>query len=230
MAREISRQTFLRGAAGALAAGTVFGSVRAAADPMTSGWDGLSPAIGGPSPAAGQRSIRNGEAGFQHQLQRLDAGSDRYADIGGGRAKGDDVRCCPQSQGRSAQWWAFLHRCVHGERRHGVRPASAARRNQLRRRQRAGHGDARDQFVATCTKRWPRQAEASRRVSARRSVSRGTPLAAASVPSPGTRACSLTRWHRRRSYCRGARRSPRPPPKTPTCSGRCVVVAAATSG
>ena len=36
--REISRQTFLRAAAGALAAGTVFGSVRATADPKTSGW------------------------------------------------------------------------------------------------------------------------------------------------------------------------------------------------
>ena len=48
MAGEISRQTFLRGAAGALAAaGAVFGSVRASADPNTSGWDGLSAAIGG---------------------------------------------------------------------------------------------------------------------------------------------------------------------------------------
>ncbi len=47
MAREISRQTFLRGAAGALAAGAVFGSVRATAAPNASGWDGLSTAIGG---------------------------------------------------------------------------------------------------------------------------------------------------------------------------------------
>ncbi len=47
MAREIPRQTFLRGAAGALAAGAVFGSVRATADPNSSGWDGLSAAIGG---------------------------------------------------------------------------------------------------------------------------------------------------------------------------------------
>lgn len=47
MAREISRQTFLRGAAGALAAGAVFGSVRASADPGASGWQGLSGAIGG---------------------------------------------------------------------------------------------------------------------------------------------------------------------------------------
>ena len=47
MAREISRQTFLRGAAGALAAGTVFGSIRAAADPIATGWEGLSAAIGG---------------------------------------------------------------------------------------------------------------------------------------------------------------------------------------
>src|SRR3984893_15869849 len=43
----ISRQTFLRAAAGALAAGTVFGPVRATADPNTSGWCGLSAAIGG---------------------------------------------------------------------------------------------------------------------------------------------------------------------------------------
>ena len=45
--REVSRQTFLRGAVGALAAGTVFGSVRATAAPTTSGWEGLSAAIKG---------------------------------------------------------------------------------------------------------------------------------------------------------------------------------------
>ncbi|ORA78389.1 FAD-binding oxidoreductase [Mycobacterium malmoense] len=47
MAREISRQAFLHGAIGALAAGTVFGSGRASADPNTSGWGGLSTAISG---------------------------------------------------------------------------------------------------------------------------------------------------------------------------------------
>ena len=47
MAREISRQTFLRGAAGAVAAGAVFGSARAIADPVPSGWEGLSTAISG---------------------------------------------------------------------------------------------------------------------------------------------------------------------------------------
>ncbi|GBG39886.1 FAD-binding oxidoreductase [Mycobacterium montefiorense] len=52
MAREISRQTFLRGAAGALAAGAVFGTGRlgsapAAAAPNATGWDGLSTALGG---------------------------------------------------------------------------------------------------------------------------------------------------------------------------------------
>jgi FAD/FMN-containing dehydrogenase len=47
VAREFSRQTFLRGAAGAFAAGAVFGSVRVTADPNTSSWSGLSAAIGG---------------------------------------------------------------------------------------------------------------------------------------------------------------------------------------
>ncbi|BBZ43682.1 FAD-dependent oxidoreductase [Mycobacterium parmense] len=47
MAREISRQTFLRGAAGALAAGAVLGPARAVADPRTTGWGGLTSAIGG---------------------------------------------------------------------------------------------------------------------------------------------------------------------------------------
>ena len=52
MTREIPRQTFLRGAIGALAAGAILGSGRAGtgragADPRTSGWDGLSTAIGG---------------------------------------------------------------------------------------------------------------------------------------------------------------------------------------
>ena len=46
-AREISRQAFLRAAAGALAAGAVFGPGRAGADPNTSGWGGLSTAISG---------------------------------------------------------------------------------------------------------------------------------------------------------------------------------------
>jgi len=48
LAGEISRQTFLRGAVGALAAGAVFGSARAAAAPNPTGWEGLSTAIGGP--------------------------------------------------------------------------------------------------------------------------------------------------------------------------------------
>jgi FAD/FMN-containing dehydrogenase len=47
LTREISRQAFLRAAAGALAAGTVFGSGRASADPNISGWQGLSTAIKG---------------------------------------------------------------------------------------------------------------------------------------------------------------------------------------
>ncbi|CAM4307278.1 FAD-binding oxidoreductase [Mycobacterium basiliense] len=47
MAAEISRQAFLRGAAGALAAGVVFGAVRATAEPNVSGWEGLSSALGG---------------------------------------------------------------------------------------------------------------------------------------------------------------------------------------
>ncbi|HEY1840448.1 MAG TPA: FAD-binding oxidoreductase [Mycobacterium sp.] len=47
MTREISRKTFLRSAAGALAAGAVLGSARAGAEPVISGWDGLSKAIGG---------------------------------------------------------------------------------------------------------------------------------------------------------------------------------------
>ena len=42
----ISRQEFLRGAVGALAAGAMFGTGRAGADPA-SGWTGLSSSIGG---------------------------------------------------------------------------------------------------------------------------------------------------------------------------------------
>lgn len=47
MARDISRQLFLRGAAGALAASAVLGTARAIADPNTVRWDSLSGAIGG---------------------------------------------------------------------------------------------------------------------------------------------------------------------------------------
>jgi FAD/FMN-containing dehydrogenase len=47
MAREISRQMFLRGAVGALAAGAVLGAPRVAADPRPTGWEGLSTALGG---------------------------------------------------------------------------------------------------------------------------------------------------------------------------------------
>jgi FAD/FMN-containing dehydrogenase len=50
--REISRQTFLRGAVGALAVGAAFGSGRVisgrgSADPIASGWEPLAAAIGG---------------------------------------------------------------------------------------------------------------------------------------------------------------------------------------
>ncbi len=47
MAHEISRQTFLRGAVGALAAGAFLGSGRAGAEPVASGWGPLAGAIGG---------------------------------------------------------------------------------------------------------------------------------------------------------------------------------------
>jgi hypothetical protein len=47
LTREISRQTFLRGAAGAFAAGAFLGSPRAGGEPVGSGWEGLSRAIGG---------------------------------------------------------------------------------------------------------------------------------------------------------------------------------------
>jgi FAD binding domain/Berberine and berberine like len=48
MDHGISRQTFLRGAVGALAAGAVFGTTRAIADPAAgSGWGGLASSIGG---------------------------------------------------------------------------------------------------------------------------------------------------------------------------------------
>ena len=56
MAREISRQTFLRGATGALAAGTLLGPPHAGADPAPSGWDVLAAAIGG-------RVLRPGDGG-----------------------------------------------------------------------------------------------------------------------------------------------------------------------
>lgn len=45
--RGVPRQTFLRGAVGALAAGAVFGSSRASADPRPSGWGDLAGAIRG---------------------------------------------------------------------------------------------------------------------------------------------------------------------------------------
>jgi FAD/FMN-containing dehydrogenase len=45
--RQMSRQAFLRAAATTLAAGTLFGSGRAAADPNTSGWGGLATALNG---------------------------------------------------------------------------------------------------------------------------------------------------------------------------------------
>ena len=74
MTREISRQTFLRGAAGALAAGAFFGSARAGGEPVASGWDGLSRAIGGQVIRAERSAIRFGQTSFQHQLQWDDAG------------------------------------------------------------------------------------------------------------------------------------------------------------
>lgn len=54
--REMSRQTFLRAAAGALTAGTLFGTARAAAEPNPSGWGSLASTISGPviTPSDGQ--------------------------------------------------------------------------------------------------------------------------------------------------------------------------------
>src|ERR1700734_4556310 len=47
VAREISRQTFLRGAAGAWSVGAFAGAGPANGDPVAAGWDGLSSAIAG---------------------------------------------------------------------------------------------------------------------------------------------------------------------------------------
>ncbi|WP_371328044.1 FAD-binding protein [Mycobacterium sp. 1423905.2] len=61
-AHAMSRQAFLRAAAGALAAGALLGNARAAADPNTAGWSGLSGAIGG-------QVLTPGEGGFASAKQ-----------------------------------------------------------------------------------------------------------------------------------------------------------------
>jgi hypothetical protein len=73
-----------------LVAGTVFGSVRAAADPIASGWEGLSSAIGG------QLLLPdNGQFATAKQVFNTNYNSSAPVAIGGGCAKGDDVRRRP---------------------------------------------------------------------------------------------------------------------------------------
>ena len=93
MAREISRQTFLRGAAGALAAGTVFGSVRAAAEPVASGWDTLSAAIGNPVLLPDNGQFATAKQVFNTIYNGSNPAAIVTPKSGGGRAEGDGVRC-----------------------------------------------------------------------------------------------------------------------------------------
>ena len=192
MAREISRQTFLRGAAGALAAGTVFGSVRAAAEPMTSGWDTLSTAIGNPVllPDNGQfaaaKQVFN--TTFNGATPAAIVTPTSVADVQKAMAfaASHGLKVAPRSEGiptsalprPTAPWCSTCVSCPAES--HTTRQAGGSRRH-LR------------PVCGICTKRWPRQAEVSRRVSARRSALPGMPLAAASGLSRGMPACSPTR-------------------------------------
>lgn len=126
VAREFSRQTFLRGTAGALAAGAVFGSAWPPPLPIQPAGRVCRPPSGAGS-APGQRCFRLGQAGLQYQLQRPDAGRDRHSGVAGRRAEGDGLRRRPQPESGSTQRRAFLYRRVHGKRRDGARPAPAAR-------------------------------------------------------------------------------------------------------
>lgn len=69
MTGEISRQTFLRGAVGALAAGALVGSGRALAAPVASGWDGLT--IGGQVIQPGSPQFGSAKAVFNTNFNGL---------------------------------------------------------------------------------------------------------------------------------------------------------------
>ena len=129
MAREISRQTFLRGAAGAVAAGAVFGPVRATADPNASGWAPLSAAIGGkvllpdggPQFATAKQVFNtNYNGSTPAAIVTVTSPSDVQKAMA--FAAAHNLKVAPRSGGHS-----YIGG-IYGQRRHGARPASAARR------------------------------------------------------------------------------------------------------
>ncbi len=192
MAREISRQTFLRGAAGALAAGTVFGSARAVAEPLATGWEGLSAAIGGHVLLPG-----SGEFATAKQVFNTNYNGSTPAAI----VTPTSVADVQKAMTFAAPTSSMSLRAVAGTPTSG-RPRRTAPWCSTCASCRADidYDAASGQVTVTprpvcgnCTRRWPPQVEVSRRAPARQSVPQDTPWAAGWAPSPGMRACFAMR-------------------------------------
>lgn len=205
VAREISRQTFLRGAAGALAAGAVFGSARATAAPNPTGWEGLSTAIGGQVLLPDNAAFGSAKQVFNTNYNGLTPAAivtpTSPADVQKAMAfaAAYNLKVAPRSGGHS-----YI----------GASTANGVMVLDLRHLPREVNYDAATGHVTVaprpacmrCIRRWPAPAVASRRVPARWSVPRGTPWAGNWAPTPATRACCVTNWCRRRWCCPASRR------------------------
>ena len=185
MTREISRQAFVRGALGAVAAGALLGSCRPTApDPprrssSTSSTVIRSAGLERPSVDAIEgRVILPSSADYAAAKNLFNCRFDNstpaavvVGQIEQRRAEGRRVRREERHQGRRPQWRALLHRCFGGRQRDGRRPATATRRDRLR-RQAAGSQRFRLQHNwIRCKRRWPRMAGRSPAAAARPSAS-----------------------------------------------------------
>ena len=192
MAREISRQAFLRGAAGALAAGAVFGPGRATAAPNPSGWDGLSTAIGGKvvlprhPQFAGAKQVFNTNYNGSTPAAIVTPTSAADVQKAMAFAAAHNLKVAPRSGGHSYIGASTANGAMV------LRPASVARGHQLRRGHRAGHRDASDQSVRDTPgpgRGRPGHPDGYLPVGRRRGARPGR---RAGRRSRGTRACSVT--------------------------------------
>ena len=221
---------FLRGAAGALATGAVFGSVRANADPNPSGWSGLSTAIGGQV----LRADSGPQVATATQVFNTNYNDSTPAAI---------VTVTSQADVQKAMAFAAAHSLKVAPRSGGHSYVGASTANGtmvLDLRQLPG-GINYDAATGHVTVTPATSLYALHQALA--AAGRGIPTS--TCPSVGAAGHALGGGLGAHSRHAGlmcdaltsasvmlpaARRSPRLPPTSPTCSGRCAAAVAATSG
>jgi FAD binding domain len=221
--REISRQTFLRGAVGALAAGAILGpgrtgTGRAVADPIASGWGPLASAIGGqviqpdgPQFASAKQVFNTNYNGLSPAVVVVPTSP---ADVQKAMAfaAANNLKVAPRSGGHS-----YI----------GASTASGTMVLDLRQLPGGINYDAASGQV-TVTPATSLYAMHQTLAAAGRGIPTGTcPSVGASGHALGG---GLGAHSRHRWCCPAVRRSPRPRTATRTCSGRYAVAAEAISG